>query len=490
MQVDADMSCNRRRVATGTVVLTATCILLSIAESAYAADLAKARRLADAGQYEEALQEAAAALEGNVYDDRWHLLKGEMELTLGRWQEARATLEQGLKRHKASIRLRWMARDAFRRTDDEDSAERMLGETLQLTQMAPGRYSKAENLVVLGQVALELGIDPKEVLKSFFERAQKANARSKSPAQAIGRLALEKHDFKLAAATFRDALERFPDDADLMYGLAVAVQDSDRADSAERLEQALAANPRHIPSLLLIADRQIDAEEYDQARETLGRVLAINPKHDEAHAFLAAVAHLQNDPQGEESHREQALSSWSINPRVDFLIGRELSHKYRFEEGHAAQRRAMEFDAKYLPARRQAAEDLLRLGRVEEGWELAAAVYQDNQYDVAAYNLVTLRDEMQQFATLEDESFIVRMNAHEAEVYGQRVLDLLGRAKAHLCEKYGLELTEKVTIEIFPDPADFEVRTFRHAGHPRILGRLLREGHHRQQSGVTGCESY
>ncbi|MGD9856072.1 MAG: hypothetical protein AB7U20_14100, partial [Planctomycetaceae bacterium] len=144
--------------------------------------------------------------------------------------------------------------------------------------------------------------------------------------------------------------------------------------------------------------------------------------------------------------------------------------KYRFEEGLAAQRRAMGFDAKYLPARRQAAEDLLRLGKVEEGWELAAAVYQDNQYDVAAYNLVTLRDEMQKFATLEDDVFIVRMEAHEAKVYGPRVLALLHRAKDHLCEKYGLELTEKVTVEIFPDPADFQVRTFGMPGIPGFLG--------------------
>ncbi len=457
-------------VATRISVAVAVCLLLSDVTSAPGADLAQVQRLADSGQYEEALQQAATALEGNIYNDRWHLLKAKMELTLGRRQAARDTLEKGLRRHASSIKLRWLAREAYRRMGDGESAERMLGEILKRAEAAPWRYSDAENLVVLGKAALAIGLDPKDVLKAFFERAQRASVVSKSPALAIGQLALDKHDFRLAASTFRDALVRFPDDADLLCGLAVAIRVSDPAGSVEALQAALSANPQHIPSLLLIADRQIDAESYDEARQTLKQVLAVNPHHDEAHAFLAVLSHLQNDPEGEAAHRAQALDGWPGNPRVDFLIGRELSQKYRFEKGLAAQRRAIALDATYLPARRQAAEDLLRLGKVEEGWELAAAVAQDNPYDVAAYNLVTLRDEMQRFATLEDESFIVRMEAHEAEIYGQRVLDLLNRAKLHLCEKYGLELTEKVAVEIFPDPADFEVRTFGMPGIPGFLG--------------------
>ncbi len=454
----------------GSAAVVAVCALLTNATPTDGADLAQAQRVADAGRYEDALQEAATALEGNIYNDRWHLLKAKMELALGRRQAARSTLEWGLRRHASSIKLRWLAREAYRRTGDGESAERMLGEILKLAEAAPWRYSDAENLVVLGQAALEIGLDPKIVLKAFFQRAQQASVVSKSPAWAIGQLALDKHDFRLAASAFRDALVRFPDDADLLSGLAVAIRGSDPAGSLEALQAALSANPLHIPSLLLIADRQIDGESYDDARETLGKVLSVNPHHDEAHAFLAAISHLQNDPEGEQTHREQALDGWPGNPRVDSLIGRELSQKYRFEEGLAAQRRAMALDATYLPARRQAAEDLLRLGNVEEGWELAAAVSQDNPYDVAAYNLVTLRDEMQQFATLEDESFIVRMEAHEAEVYRQRVLTLLNRAKSHLCEKYGLELSEQIAVEIFPDPADFEVRTFGMPGIPGFLG--------------------
>ncbi|MBX3437068.1 MAG: hypothetical protein KF861_06230, partial [Planctomycetaceae bacterium] len=110
------------RQTTHQIVLTALSLSLLPSTVAGAADLEKAHRLASAGQYEDALHETDAALQGNVYFDRWHLLKAEMELTLGRWDDARATVEQGLSRHTFSIRLRWLARDAFRRTNQADSA--------------------------------------------------------------------------------------------------------------------------------------------------------------------------------------------------------------------------------------------------------------------------------------------------------------------------------------------------------------------------------
>jgi tetratricopeptide (TPR) repeat protein len=433
-------------------------------------DLELARQLFRQGKHEDALKRAAEATSGNVYFDGWHLLKADIELTLGRWEDARATLEQALQRHTWSIQLRWLAREAYRRTGDEESAERMQVEILRLAEASPWRFTDPRNLVVLGELAVDMGADAKVVLEAFFERAEKSNAGAREPVKAIGNLALSKNDFKLAASTFRAGGEQFEDDPDLIYGLAAALRGSDPPQAQKLIEQALTINPRHIPSLLLIADRQIDSEDYEAAQQTLQQVLEVNKEQDEALAFLAAIAHLSNDPEKEQEYREKALSSWKRNPRVDYLIGRELSQKYRFREGVDYQWRALDFDVSYLPARRQAAQDLLRLGEEEQGWQIAAGVFEDDAYDVTAYNLVTLRDELEKFTTLEDESFILRMEAGEAAIYGQRVLDLLHRAKSTLCEKYGLDLREQVIVEIFPNPADFEVRTFGMPGIPGFLG--------------------
>src|SRR6185295_2731615 len=130
------------------------------------------------------------------------------------------------------------------------------------------------------------------------------------------------------------------------------------------------------------------------------------------------------------------------NPRVDYLIGDKLSAKYRFAEGAAYQRSARAFDPEYIPAKAQLASDLLRLGEETEGWALAQAVHEKDEYDVEAFNLVTLRDSMSKYAALNNDDFVIRMSAPEVAVYGARVLSLLRRAKQTLTEKYGVEIAK------------------------------------------------
>src|SRR6185295_18872035 len=130
----------------------------------------------------------------------------------------------------------------------------------------------------------------------------------------------------------------------------------------------------------------------------------------------------------------------------------------------------LKFDERFLPAKIQLAQDLLRLGQEKEGWELADEVHRIDGYDVTAFNLVTLHDTIGKFATLTNGSFVVRMSAHEAGIYGERVLALLQRAKTHLCAKYGLVLDEPTYVEIFPNQKDFGVRTFGMPHNPGFLG--------------------
>src|SRR5438309_7060860 len=112
-------------------------------------------------------------------------------------------------------------------------------------------------------------------------------------------------------------------------------------------------------------------------------------------------------------------------------MGLKLSQNYRFAEGAAHQRRALEYDKDFLPAKAQLAQDLLRLGEETEGWSLAQEVQKKDGYDVQAYNLVSLHDKMSEFAALTNQDFVLRMSSHEAAVYGPQVLRLLGEARSN-----------------------------------------------------------
>jgi len=436
----------------------------------FAADeVAAARRELGRGNYAETLNLAADGVAAAAGDEEWHLLKLQALLALGRAREADEALTEALGRAPQSLRLHWLGREVAFANGRPEQAAKLLDRLRQLYSDRPWAYRAPADLVTFGRAALLLGADPKDVLTKIYATAQKAAPTLRDVYLARGELALEKHDYALAATAFEEGLKQAPEDADLACGLARAYEEGDRKAMLAALEGALRTNPRHVPSLVLRADHAIDGERYAEAELDLAAILEVNPDQPDAWALRAVLAHLRNDAPGEAVARTAALRNWPTNPRVDWRIGQKLSQKYRFAEGAKRQRSALQFDADFLPAKAQLASDLLRLGEEAEGWRLAHEVNTADGYDVEAFNVVTLHDTMAKYATLRDEDFTVRMTAHEAEVYGPQVLALLGRAKRMLVEKYGAVLARPTYVDIFADPKDFAVRTF---GLPDIPGFL------------------
>ncbi len=435
----------------------------------FAADIDQCRELLLYGEYEKCITTTAEAIEQGVYGESWHLVKAEAEFKTGKYEESLKTIQSALERYGWSIRLRWLAMQVVPYLNQDELVLKYTEEIAQMVQASPWRYTDAENLVTLGHFVIEQGADVKAAQDAFFTRSRRNNPLHRSPALALGHLALEKRDFQLAAEMFGPALEDHPDDPDITFGLALAFAGSDREVSNGYLQVTLEKNSNHIPALLFQVDHFIDAEQYEEASALIERTLKVNPHHPEALAYQSVIAMLQEETDAWTKARSLALSTWKKNPLVDHTIGRKLSQKYRFEQGATYQEQALEFDPNFTPAKKQLIQDLLRLGREEEGWKLADEVHEKDPYDVAIYNLVTLRDELQKFETLEASGFLIRMSTDEAKIYGNRVVQLLTEAREVLTQKYKQELPETILVEIFPRPADFEVRTF---GMPGIVGYL------------------
>ncbi|HVS52756.1 MAG TPA: tetratricopeptide repeat protein [Opitutaceae bacterium] len=434
-----------------------------------AADPATAQHDLLAGDYDGVIKTATAALKEPAAGSDWALLLVQAELDVGRNADADRAMRDALERDPSSIRLRWLARDVAQANGRPEEAAQRTQEIGGLLRQRFGVYRAPPDLVVIGRAALELGADPKDVLDKIFALAQKADPKLRDVYLARGELALSKHDFALAAKAFDEGLKQLPDDPDLLCGRARAFASGDREEALKTLKSALEKNPRHVPSLLQLVDFHVDAEAYDDAAKTIEQILAVNPHQPEAWAYRAVLAHLRNDAAGENAAHDQALAGAPRNPRVDFLIGQKLAQKYRFAEAAAYERRARALDASYLPASAELAQDLLRLGDEAEGWSLAQAVHERDDYDVEAYNLVTLHDTMAKYASLTSDDFVLRMSPQEVSIFGSRVLGLLRRAKQTFTAKYGVELANPTYVEIFADQRDFAVRTF---GLPDIPGFL------------------
>jgi len=423
------------------------------------------------GDYPATFTAAETAMRENPSDAEWPLVRAEALGKVGRYKEAREILDRAVELNPVSLRLRLASYEALLQAGAVDDAKKQLAELDRLGGMRSWAYRTPADRVALARVALLVGNDPKQVLELFLDPVRKAAPEFRETYLASGELALEKSDYALAAKTFAAAAKKFPEDPEMWFGLALAYAPSDPEETIDALEKTLTFNPNHVGAHLLLADHHIDAESYAEADEDLAKALKINPHQPEAHAYRAVLANLRADAKGEASARAAALKFWVKNPAVPHLIGRKLSQKYRFAEGSALQREALQWDPDFLAAKAQLANDLLRLGgHDDEAWKLAEEVQKADPYDVVAYNLTALRDAIAHFQTLNSAHFIVKMDPKEAAIYGADVLALLERAHDTLTKKYGLQTREKTIVEIFPDQKDFAIRTFGLPGGSGYLG--------------------
>jgi len=437
---------------------------------AVAAEIETAREQFKTGQYAKCLESAQEAIENGAYQTEWRLLDIRSRMALGRYDEAAERIDAVLKEMRPSMSLLKLAHSAYLHNGQGEQAAAMLGIVYRIASSRRTEYMSSDDAVALGESLLLLGIEPRLVLDDFYNQAIRNDPNCRDGYLAAGALALAKQDYELAADHYRKALARFGDDPEAHCGLAQAFYHSDRNAMIQSLDAALHVNPRHAQALILLAEHQIDGENDEAALKSLERVLAVNPWRPEAWAYRAVLAHLATDPNEVDRCRTKALKFWPNNPQVDHLIGRKLSQKYRFAEGATYQRRALKFDPDCQPAKIQLAQDLLRLGDEQQGWTLADQVNSKDPYNIEAYNLVNLHDKFREFKTLSADGFILRMDKLEADVYGDRVLELLRRAQSELCAKYGLELSHPVTIELFANQQDFAVRTFGMPGGDGFLG--------------------
>jgi tetratricopeptide (TPR) repeat protein len=437
---------------------------------ATAAELEDAAKLYRTGRYDDCARLAEEEINSAGWNEPWRHWKIKTELARGKYAEAMDSLEDALRRFPASVSLHLLGREVYRQNGRDQDAAAELDAIERLIQAGPRRYATAEGLTAIGRFFLLRGAVARKVLDQFYDIVTKQQPEFIEAYFATAEMALDKQDYALAAETLRKAPKNAALDPRFHYLMARALSAEDRAGTAKALAEALKINSRHVDSLLLEADQLIDGERYTEAEQALKRVFEVNPHESRAFAYQAVLAHLRADSAAEDDARTRALERWASNPDVDHLIGRKLSQKYRFAEGAARQRRALEIDPLYQPAQIQLCQDLLRLGEEAEGWKLAAEIFSKDGYNVVAYNLITLRDRLSGFRTLEEDGFVVRMESHEAELYGQRVLSLMRRARTTLGQKYGVTVQPPVIVEIFPQRKEFAVRTFGLPGADGLLG--------------------
>lgn len=423
-----------------------------------------------AGNYDAAMQLAQIEFDRGVWNEKWPKLLIRCQLARGKYGEALAVYQQAIGRYSQSLSLRMVGREVLLANNQTEQAEREADQIFTILQQSSSRFASADSLVAAGRYFVVRNEDARQVLTLFYDRVRQADPKHLDAHLATAELAISKGDFQVASQTLAIAEGIDKLDPRVGYLQARAWESSDSEKATEAIQKSLQCNPNFTPSLLMLVDNAISAERFSEAKKTITKVLEVNPNDWGAWSYLAVIAHLRGQYEIEPLMRAAALSHWTKNPEVDHLIGRKLSDSYRFEEGAAYQRRSLAFETSYAPAQFQLAQDLLRLGEDAIGWEIAGEVSKADPYNVVVHNLMTLSDRLKGFTRLESEGIEVRMDSAEAEIYGDRVLDLLVTAKDVLCKKYDVTPRAPIIVEIYPQQKDFAIRTFGLPGGAGFLG--------------------
>ena len=447
-------------------------VVIGLSLRSNSSEIDAAKSLFRSGDYAACKALASTQIERGVWLELWPRILIESHLATGDFPAALKVYEKALERFGDSIRLRLVGVRVHRMNNSILKSNEQLDFLDAMLIRSPWRFSNRSDLVPVGEFFLSRGEDPKLVLKNCFDLAVKSNNPSEvyEAHLATARMAIDKNDDKVASQSLAKALKIDESDPELFYLLGKSWNGTDPVKASGYFAKSIELNPRYVPSMIQRAESRMSAEDYKTAELVLIEVEKVNPNLPKLWALRSAIAHLEGRYEAEGETRRKALEPWSLNPEVDCVIGTQLSMHYRFTESVEYLRRSVRMDAEYTPAKSQLAQALLRLGQTDSGWEIVDSVRAKDPYDVTIYNLKQLKTELEKFATLETPGFVVRMDAREARIYGQDVLQLLSEARDVLTKKYAVQLEEPIYVEIFPKQKEFAIRTFGLPGGEGFLG--------------------
>ena len=271
----------------------------------------------------------------------------------------------------------------------------------------------------------------------------------------------------IASECFSEAVQLDNKYAPAYVGLAVVAADRDSEKAIEFAHQALELDPKAYQAQEALARVALEDGNQVKAAEEAKKALDISPEAVDAMAILATIDWLN----------DKKTSPWlekilKVNPKYGEAY--ETAADYfvmnrRYEEAIVKYRLALELDPQLEKARSSLGLNLMRLGREDEAREQLEkawnAGYQTNETKFA----LTLMDSYKNFDTFRTPTTVLTMGKKESALLRPYFQAELDKALATYEKKYKYKLPGPVQLEVYPEHADFEVRT---TGLPGVLPAL------------------
>jgi len=292
-----------------------------------------------------------------------------------------------------------------------------------------------------------------------FKLIAQENPRNAEAFVAWGDLLAEKYNEPEAVDSYEDALAVDPNLPEANIGIARVLVDDNPERSMEALERATDVNPKLTDAFLLLAEQEIDSERLDEADAYAAQALEVNPRSSYALSLLAATHFLRDDREEFNGYVERVLEDNPRYSRLYYILAERCVSVRFYQEAVDFAREAMRVNSEDWESLSLLGRNLLRIGEIDEGFDVLEEAYANDRFNVWTVNTLTLLDSFENFDTFQTEHFRVNLHRDESAALEPYVTPLLEKAYDTLSAKYGFYPEAPVTFEMYPDHEDFAVRT-------------------------------
>jgi cellulose synthase operon protein C len=389
------------------------------------------------------------------------VLLAEIHRWTGRYQDAAREMEDQAQKLPDHARTRYVLALARRDLGDRKAARAAFQTFIEAEQAGQVDLKDPEALFYVAEAGRYLA--HYQYANDTFRDAVHLDEKFLEANLRWGDLFLDKYAAGDAEQSFDAVLKHDPRHPDAHAGMArVKLEQSyDLAAALHHVERALEVNPRHVPALLVRGLVEIDQNQWDKARATLGEVFAVNPNQLEGRALLATIHWLRDDRTKYEAERKRIFS---INPgfaELYHIVGRSAVREHRYREAVELEKAAVAIDPEYYEAMQAIGTGYLRLGMEKEGLEWLRRSWKGDDYNVRTDNMLRLFEDIipKQYSFTSSKNFRWRLHNDEKDLLLRYLVPFLEDAFEDMVRRYGFRPRTPIVIELYRDPEHYSVRT-------------------------------
>jgi tetratricopeptide (TPR) repeat protein len=441
-------------------------LLAPLAGAASHSQLEAIRALRSTGNYQQAMNLARAQLLADANNAPLLNELGELEFATGKPDAARARFLQVIDLDGAwQLTAKLNLAELHRQHGNLPAAERLYHEIRAAYQAQP--ELTARDLYAIASATRELGRSDPQLYKEavqLFDQASQMDPAYVAAGIALGELLLGKYNNQEALEVINEVLAINPNHPQALLGLARSQHFDYSSAAMQTALRVLELNPNLVAARVFMARLYLELEQYSDAKFEVQQALAINPLSLEALSMLAVAYYLQRNPTEFAAIEQRVLA---LNPRYAefYTVLADMAAQNRlYREAQAFAATAVKLDPMSWQGYGLQGMNQLRLGQMQAGRANLERSFAGDPYNIWIKNTLQLAASFDEYVQSDRGHFQLLLHRDDNDLLGEYLGDLAELAYQRFKTRYRHEPENPVRIELYPEHADFSVRSVGLAG--------------------------